>query len=55
MDKDLETFKSQIGFKTAFKATMGFYTAQFIATILGLITIVTFFFVACLVAKWLFG
>ena len=28
--------KSQIGFGTAFKATMGFYLAQLVATILGL-------------------
>lgn len=29
----------EMGFKTAFKATLGFYAAQFVATLLGLATI----------------
>jgi len=35
-EKDLVALKSSIGFGTAFKATLGFYAAQFVATILGL-------------------
>ena len=44
MDKDLvkdeaelTALKANIGFGTAFKATLGFYAAQFVATIIGLI------------------
>lgn len=36
---DTNQIKNQIGFGTAFKVTMGFYAAQFVATILGLFTI----------------
>jgi hypothetical protein len=35
-DKELTLLKANIGFGTAFKATLGFYAAQFVATILGL-------------------
>lgn len=33
---DIEQLKSQIGFGTAFKATLGFYAAQTVATLLGM-------------------
>jgi hypothetical protein len=36
-EKDLAVLKSSIGFGTAFKATLGFYAAQFVATVLGLL------------------
>lgn len=39
--RELELLKNQIGFKTAFKATLGFYTGQFVATLLGLLFIGT--------------
>jgi hypothetical protein len=32
-DKDLTVLKSSIGFGTAFKATLGFYAAQFVASL----------------------
>ena len=34
---ELAVLKSNIGFGTAFKATLGFYAAQFVATLLGLV------------------
>ena len=33
---ELTALKANIGFGTAFKATLGFYAAQLVATILGL-------------------
>lgn len=36
-EKELTVLKSQIGFGTAFKATLGFYAAQFVVTIVGLL------------------
>lgn len=38
-NKDLDDLKTSIGFKSAFKATLGFYVAQFIATFIGLISL----------------
>ena len=38
-EKELTPLKSNIGFGTAFKATLGFYAAQFVATILGLVVL----------------
>ena len=35
-ETELTALKATIGFGTAFKATLGFYAAQFVATILGL-------------------
>ena len=32
---------SKLGFKTAFKATLGFYLAQFVATVLGILLLVS--------------
>ncbi len=36
-ETELTALKANIGFGTAFKATLGFYAAQFVATILGLL------------------
>ena len=33
---ELEQLKNRIGFKTAFSAVLGFYAAQFVATVMGL-------------------
>jgi hypothetical protein len=52
-NKEVQVLKSQIGFGTAFKATLGFYAAQFVATIaffailgvLGLIALAVLYFV----------
>lgn len=38
-DNDLTRLQQSIGFGTAFKATLGFYAAQFVATLLGFATI----------------
>jgi len=35
-DKELETLKNTIGFKTAFKATLGFYFGKFVAALIGI-------------------
>ncbi|MGH7974779.1 MAG: hypothetical protein ACREBR_04590 [bacterium] len=40
-DKELEVLKANIGFKTAFKATLGFYAAQFLAQLAGLAILVS--------------
>lgn len=36
---ELEVLKANIGFGTAFKATLGFYTAQFLAQTIGLLVV----------------
>lgn len=38
-EAELTALKANIGFGTAFKATLGFYAAQFVATILGLLVL----------------
>jgi hypothetical protein len=38
---ELKAFKNQIGFGMAFKATLGFYAAQAVATLVGLLIIGT--------------
>ncbi len=35
-DPQISALKQEIGFGMAFKATLGFYCAQFVATLLGL-------------------
>jgi len=40
-EAELTALKANIGFGTAFKATLGFYAAQFVATILGLLVLGT--------------
>lgn len=51
--KEVTALKSQIGFGTAFKATLGFYAAQFIASlamlailaIIGLVVVSILYFI----------
>ncbi len=38
-EAELTALKANIGFGTAFKATLGFYAAQFVAGILGLLVL----------------
>lgn len=38
-ETELMALKANIGFGTAFKATLGFYAAQFVASILGLLVL----------------
>jgi hypothetical protein len=38
-DKEVQILKTNIGFGTAFKATLGFYTAQVVATLVGLLVL----------------
>lgn len=49
--RDLDILKTQIGFGTAFKATLGFYAGQFVATMLGLVTIGLMLYIGYLVLK----
>ena len=52
-NKEVQVLKSQIGFGTAFKATLGFYAAQLVAVfatlfilgILGLIVLTILYFI----------
>lgn len=48
-NNDLE----KIGFKTAFKATLGFYVAQAVATLMGLVTIGLVILLVALGVKYL--
>ncbi len=44
---------NNITFKSAFKATLGFYAAQFVSTLLGLVTITTVVVLGTLLYKLL--
>lgn len=50
-NKQLEDLKKEIGFKSAFKATLGFYAAQAVVTFVGLAIVGTILLVVAAVAK----
>lgn len=54
-EAELALLKSQIGFGTAFKATLGFYAAQLVATLLGLVILGGVIATGLLVAHFLFN